>query len=87
VRLVAEKKVNGYHVVIPEDSEGKVLTTDIQLLDDAGEQMPALVMYRVLQAQADLLLTAQMYEEDAFDSQEVALAQMRDIKRRTPELA
>jgi hypothetical protein len=77
VRLVMEKKVKGYHAEIQNG--------EVQLLDDKGEQMPLLLLYRILQAQADLMLTHQVYTEQGLTRAD-ALAQLSDIGKRVPEL-
>jgi hypothetical protein len=55
VRLVDEKKVKGYHLAEEE--------TGVRIVDDAGERMPLVVAYRVLQAQADILVWFQTAAE------------------------
>ena len=55
VRLVDEGKVQGYH--LDEGEEG------VKIVDDAGERLPVVTAYRVLQAQADILVWFQAAAE------------------------
>jgi hypothetical protein len=76
VKLVGEKKVEGYHIAIIED--------EVRIVDDSGTEMPLVDQYKVVEAQADLLL---MYQRvvDGFPK-ELAAAEMRKIRERVPIL-
>jgi hypothetical protein len=55
VRLVDESKVKGFH--LEETEEG------VKIVDETGERMPVVTAYRVLQAQADILVWFQTAAE------------------------
>jgi hypothetical protein len=89
VRLAVEGRIEGYHAgpIDPDDSD-----SEIAVLDDADREMPTLLMYRVLQAQSDLLLLAQMFTEGAFgdptlpESRQIAQKQIGEVRARCPQL-
>jgi hypothetical protein len=56
VRLVDEGKVKGYHLDETEN-EG------VKVVDDLGQRLPVVTAYRVLQAQADILVWFQAAAE------------------------
>lgn len=57
VRLVEEKRVEGYHVGIHEDGD------ELLILDDADAVMPVEMMQRVLAGECDMLLWRWVYRD------------------------
>lgn len=85
-RIVAEGRVEGYQLTQPPEAD------DIQVVGADGAQMLVTTMYKVLQAQADLLLIAQMFVEAAWgppegpEAKKLAMIELEAVRSRCPIL-
>ena len=78
VQLVTEKRVEGYHVEVPDGSD------EVQLVTDSGQSMPLDLQFQVLQAQADVYVIRQRWVEGY--PKEKAMADLAAIAKRVPVL-
>jgi hypothetical protein len=87
VKLVSEKRVEGYHietVIGPKSVAPELMQADIRIQDDSGTEMPIVEQYKVLQAQADILVLYQRVV-DGYPA-ERAKAEIMKIRERVPIL-
>jgi hypothetical protein len=76
VKLVGEGRVEGYHLAIVEE--------EVRIYDNDNSEMVLVEQYKVLEAQADILLWYQRVIEGY--PKELAKAEIEKIKQRVPIL-